>query len=176
MEVRIITSVAQADFSDTEVDVALRTDLGMWPELVSHQLLMEKPILVCSPDYAKGQSVRRLADLRIATLLLVIPRVKQCQHWLASAGLGDIDVESGPRFSTTAAAIEAAVSGVGISITDRNIVEAHLRDGRLVTPFNTEIPGEYGYYLVYPESRADDARVQPFRDWILSEARDGGRT
>lgn len=170
IEVRIITSVALTDFADSDVDVGIRTGQGHWLGLVSRRILSEEPVLVCSPTYLKGRKLRRADDLKQATLLLVIPRIGQCRSWLIAAGLDEMDPDAGPKFSTTAAAIEAAVSGMGVAITDRKIVEAHLRDKRLVIPFETDIPSESGYHLVYPETRSDDPRIKLFRDWILREA------
>jgi LysR family glycine cleavage system transcriptional activator len=36
-----------------------------------------------------------------------------------------------------------------------------------VIPFEVEFAPEQAYYLVYPESSADDPRISAFRDWIL---------
>lgn len=171
IEVRIITSISLTDFEGSDVDIGIRTGTGDWPDMMSHQILTEEPILVCSPGYSEGPTpLRRPEDLHGVTLIHNLPRMGQWRSWLNAVGLEGIDPDAGPKFSNAAGSIEAAVSGLGVAITDRRMVEAHLRDHRLIIPFETELPSESGYYLVYPEDRADDPHVTIFRDWILSEA------
>jgi LysR family glycine cleavage system transcriptional activator len=51
------------------------------------------------------------------------------------------------------------------------LVRRDLRVGRLVQPFPPEITQAmaFGYYLVYPETRADTPKVVAFRGWVMDE-------
>ena len=44
-----------------------------------------------------------------------------------------------------------------------------LAAGRLVQPFDLELPSECAYYFVAPEVSADQPKIQAFRDWLLQE-------
>ena len=51
-----------------------------------------------------------------------------------------------------------------------------LEAGRLVRPFELSLPTAFGYYIVYPERRADRPKIAVFRDWLLEEAAAGERS
>ncbi len=51
------------------------------------------------------------------------------------------------------------------------LVEKDLLDVRLVRLFETEIPIQYPYYLVYPEGRSLSPAMRAFRSWLLGEAK-----
>ena len=44
-----------------------------------------------------------------------------------------------------------------------------LAAGRLVQPFDLELPSECAYYFVAPEASADQPKIEAFRDWLLQE-------
>jgi len=44
-----------------------------------------------------------------------------------------------------------------------------LAAGRLVQPFDLELPSECAYYFVAPEASAEQPKIQAFRDWLLQE-------
>ena len=61
----------------------------------------------------------------------------------------------GPRFSQSALAIDAAISGQGIALTSEQLVERDLAAGRLCRLFDFALHLSLGYYVVYPEDRRD---------------------
>lgn len=170
IEVRLISSLDLVDFTQSDVDVAVRYGLGHWLGLRSHRLFSEELVSLCSPGLRKGPPVlRRPADLRSATLLHVLSRMGQWRTWLALAGVKGIEAEQGPKFHTTPLALEAAVASQGVVIADRRLVTPYIESGRLVVLFDAPLPSESAYYLVYPEERAGNPRVAAFRKWLLSE-------
>ncbi len=60
--------------------------------------------------------------------------------WLASAGATDIDHDSGTSFTLYAMAIDAALRGDGVLVGRRSLIDRHLKDGTLVTPFDLRVP------------------------------------
>ena len=164
IEVRLISAIELADFSVADVDAAIRTGRGSWPGLRSHRLIAEELVPVCSADFVR---LRSPEDLRHATLLHEIPRLGLWRSWLAAVGIVDVDAERGPKFQGASMAVEAAVAGLGVAIANRALVEAHVREGRLVIPFAIELPSESAYYLVYPEERTRNAKIIAFKDWVL---------
>ena len=75
----------------------------------------------------------------------------------------------GPRFEQFAMVSQAAVAGLGLAIVPRFLIEEELRSGALVVPVDRPISGSEGYYLVYPQARAQLPAVVAFRDWLLGE-------
>ena len=168
IEVRLTSSVELVDFTGSDVDVAIRTGKGTWPKLRGHRLMAEELIPVCSPALSRqGRGLRRPEDLREATLIHELARLGQWRSWLAAVGVEGVDAERGPKLQGATMVVEAAVAGLGVAIASRSMLEKHLEDGRLVVPFDVEVPTESAYYLAYPEERENNAKIIGFKDWIL---------
>lgn len=170
IEIRLIAALELVDFSRSDVDVAIRYGMGDWPGLRSHRLFAEALTPVCSPRLRKGaHALKRPNDLRHATLLHALSRLGQWRIWLNVAGVTGVQAERGPKFHSTPMALEAAIAGQGVAIADRRLVERYIENGRLVVPFEISFPSDSAYYLVYPQERADNARIAAFREWLLAE-------
>ena len=130
---------------------------------------------VCSPALLKRRIPLAVPeDLRHFSLIHdeTIPDPALRPHWsdwLAAAGVPHVRV-AGPHFSDSGLAISAAIDGLGVALLSRHLVEGEIAAGRLVAPFDVSITRKgYAYYVVSPESVADEAQVQVFREWVLDE-------
>jgi LysR family glycine cleavage system transcriptional activator len=171
IDVRISTSVTMADFGRDGVDVALRYGYGRWPNLKSQRLLQEDMFPVCSPRLTEGiNALRQPADLARHTLLHVTGFRDDWRVWLTAAGHTEIDADRGPQFDLSLAAVQAAIDGMGVALGHSNLVEADLKAGRLVAPFDLNIPLEAAYYVVAPPDRWDLPKIVAFREWLVREA------
>ncbi len=170
LEIRISTATRMTDFTGTDLDLAIAYSPGEIPAEVSAVWLMaEHCVPVCSPSYAREHGpLERPEDVAGCTLLHALPRMGQWRNWLKVAGVEDVDGERGPKFQSTPLALEAAESGLGIAIANREFVEERVRRGRLVTPLRIEVPSESGYYLLCPRRYQREPKVVAFRDWLLS--------
>ncbi|HSS64246.1 MAG TPA: transcriptional regulator GcvA [Gammaproteobacteria bacterium] len=158
----------QIDFSASDTDVVIMYGTpGAWPNLVTHQLMSEELVPVCSPSLLQEHPLETPSDLRNVTLLHSIPRMGQWRNWLHIAGVKGVDSKRGLRFQTTPLAVSAAVAGAGVAIANRRFVEAELQAGRLVVPFDIDLPSDSGYFLIYPKESGDDPRISAFRSWLL---------
>jgi len=173
IEVRLTTSTDVVDLSRSrDIDVGIRFGNGEWKGLRSHRLMGVHLVPVCSPSLTRGENALKTPqDLGRVNLLHALPRLGDWRSWLLAAGVSGVNPDRGPKFQDMSLAIDAAVAGLGVAIAERRFVAEHIRAGRLTIPFDISLPESAGYYLVYPASREDDAAIQAFRDWILSEAR-----
>ena len=89
--------------------------------------------------------------------------------WLRAAGVPGIDPQRGPKFESMPLALQAAISGTGVAISRGPLADEALAAGRLVKPFDLELPSECAYYFVVPEASADQPKIQAFRSWLLEE-------
>ncbi len=180
IEVKLMTTLGhdgvRLDFE--QVDLAIWHGKGHWPDVDCERLMSEELVPVCSPDLLRGeQPLSSPEDLRHATLIHVLIRIGQWRNWLDAAGIEDIDPERGPKFQNTPLALEAAMAGMGVAIANRAFVADHLRDGRLVIPFDQDLPSESAYYLIYPKQGPRRRSALAFREWIrevLESEREGG--
>jgi len=175
LEVRITTSDRLVDFRREEVDIAVRYGRGQWPGLRAHWLMAERLFPVCAPALLNGaEPLRKPEDLAHHTLLHTSVSRDDWRLWLTAAGLPHaIAARRGLTFDQGFMAIEAAVEGLGVALGRGNLVEADIAAGRLVAPFDTELPQHAGYYVVAPEATADAARIALFRDWLIASATPG---
>jgi LysR family glycine cleavage system transcriptional activator len=179
IEVKLMTTRGQDGirFDFAQVDLAIWYGTGSWPDVDCERLLREELVPVCSPDLLRGEAaLTSPEDLRGATLIHVLIRIGQWRNWLAAAGIDDIDPERGPKFQNTPLALEAAMAGIGVAIANRAFVADHLRDGRLVIPFDHDLSTDSAYYLIYPKQGPQRASAIAFREWIrdvLASEREG---
>ncbi len=170
LEIRLSTTMSFTDFDDSDFDLSINYSAGEFPdEIESVRIMTEHCVPVCSPRYlAEHGPVRTPEDIRNCTLLHALPRMGQWRNWLEVAGVTTVDAMRGPKFQTTPLALEAAKSGLGLAISNREFVEDHIRQGSLVAPFQVEVPSESGYYLVYPRAHAGEPKIEAFRNWLLA--------
>jgi len=170
LEIRLSTTMSFADFDESDIDLSIDYSAGEFPEtLHSVRIMAEHCVPVCSPRYVAEHGPLSIPDdIRNCTLLHALPRIGQWRNWLEVAGVTAVDAMRGPKFQTTPLALEAAKSGLGVAISNREFVADHIRQGSLVAPFQVEVPSESGYYLVYPEERASEPKIESFRDWLLA--------
>jgi LysR family glycine cleavage system transcriptional activator len=124
---------------------------------------------VCAPALMRQGRLKTPADLANHTLLHAEATSEAWRMWLVAVGATDVDPEGGQVLSDTTAAIQAAIDGIGVAISDRKFIARELKQRRLVTPFSIDMPSGGAFYFVYPEGRADDRRIAIFRDWVLSQ-------
>ena len=72
--------------------------------------------------------------------------------------------------SDASLAVEAAIEGMGVTLAMKPLVSAEIQAGRLAIPFDVTAPTRYSYYLVTPETQAENRSVAAFRDWLIAEA------
>jgi len=62
--------------------------------------------------------------------------------------------------------IQAALENLGIGLAPDFLCADFLREGRLVNPLNISTKTEYGYYLITPSHKKDQAKVIQFSQWL----------
>ncbi|MBV8657446.1 MAG: LysR family transcriptional regulator [Burkholderiales bacterium] len=172
---------------DDEVDVALRYGPGPYADLHAELLWPADPVVpVCSPALltrlpaelalldgppdipllrvALPQVAGRAADGQsdnVWTVWLAAARCNVPSLWAAAA--------SGPLFSTTLLAIEAAVAGRGIALSPTALVAEDLAAGRLVRWGSMSVPDTNAHWLLCRKDKVNWPAVQTFRAWIKAE-------
>jgi LysR family glycine cleavage system transcriptional activator len=157
-------------------DVGIIYGHGEYAGLRVDRLLSLTVAPLCSPQLLRGQHpLREPADIRHHSLVhddtgLLGDGESFWDVWLEGAGVKDIDTNRGPHFSQPVLAIEAASDHLGVVATFPVFASSELANGRLVLPFELEVPLRSGYYLVSTPAVAQRAEVVAFRNWLLAEA------
>lgn len=177
-DVRIDATEDLAKFGADDVDVAIRYGIGIYDDLHSVCLMADAAFPVCSPSLLTGpKPLCTPDDLRHHTLLHVHWKTQSelqpnWRMWLKAAGIDDIDISRGPRFSYEGLSVQAAIEGMGVALALQSLVIDDLRAGRLVRPFPPAITDatHFCYYFVCPHANAELDKVKAFRDWVIREA------
>jgi LysR family glycine cleavage system transcriptional activator len=171
IEVHMSASDRLVDFAREPVDAGIRYGLGQWPGLRALRLLSAEMMPVCSPQLLEGPNpLRTPDDLAHHRLLHVLNSPDEWRMWLMAAGVQGVDPDRGVRFDHTALAIQAALNGMGVAMGPAALVGEDLAAGRLVEPFDVELPSDSAYYFVAPETTADQSKIRAFGDWLQEEA------
>jgi LysR family glycine cleavage system transcriptional activator len=183
LEIRIAASLRLQDFVIDGIDVGIRFGAGNYPGLITERVVDESVLPLCSPSLAREAKLEGPKDLAHVPLLhddsiIDLPQSIGWRDWLNAAGAYTISANRGLHFSHADHGLDAAIEGAGVVLGRRSLAEGDLRTGRLVAPFDLEIPlRELAFWLVYPPDQAERPKVKAFRDWLFAEIeRDQGAT
>jgi LysR family glycine cleavage system transcriptional activator len=171
LDVQITTSHQPVDFNREDVDACIHSDTRPLANTRCQRLFGEVIRPVCSPRLLeRGPPLRQPRDLTRHVLVSSLHRPRDWPTWLAAAGVPEIDGNNGIRLENSALAYQAAIDGVGVVIAQQLFVEEEFRAGRLVAPFDLQVPTDGAYYFGYSSERPRSNRVAAFEEWILREA------
>jgi LysR family glycine cleavage system transcriptional activator len=166
---QVLTSQTFDQFKRRSYDVAFRYGTGRWAGLRSDLIHEEEIFPVCTPALASGiepaSAVRDLSRMTQIRTYFSSSYQDDWPAWLDAAGLGMIDFAGEAIFNLQLTSLQAAVDGVGLSLGRTPLVNLHLASGALVVPIDFRLRTGSGYYLVSTEDKADQEKVQAFREW-----------
>ncbi|MBE1710393.1 MULTISPECIES: transcriptional regulator GcvA [Mesorhizobium] len=178
IELRFDITYDVRDFERDDVDIGIRFGTGRYAGLCAHRLFDNIIIPVCSPALlASGPPLNEPRDLFRHTLAHIDWSRQgvtwpNWSMWMQAAGVDDFDDSRTLVFGSSTDATQAALDGNAVALADFAMVANDLSQGRLVRPFELgiKVAPEFAYFLVYPETAKDDARITAFREWLLEEA------
>src|ERR1700760_3315049 len=156
-----------------EADGPTRARKPTQPDLIQRKLFSIGFHAYCSPEYIKRFGTpRTLDDLDSHRIIMLgdaqVPPHLQNRSWLIDAGRNG----SGPReayfkVNNILGLVRACQQGLGIAALPDYLVE---ENNRLVQLFGESDSIQLDTYFVYPEELKTVARVQVFRDFVVSKA------
>ncbi|GAB4148914.1 MAG: transcriptional regulator GcvA [Sphingomonadales bacterium] len=176
MDVRILASSELVNFSEENIDLAIRYGSGDYTGLHIEKLIDEQVFPVCNPKLMAGpEGLREASDLARFTLIhddagVNDPSNPNWTMWLKAAGVEGVDGARGLHFNQSNLAIEAAIAGKGVALAKRTLAQDDLDAGRLTRPFAGAQQVGFAYYMVAPEPQWRQKKVQAFVAWLRAEA------
>ena len=173
--VKISATMQITDFKAEDVDIAIRYGIGNYTGLYEEEILRETIFPVCSPDLIEDKDSMSSPCAILNHTLIHDDSMSEDESvptwamWLKAAGVEMPDGTPALHFNTHALAIEAAVAGRGVALARSAIAEEDLKAGRLIQPFGEAVPINFAHYIVCPEDKLKNERVQDFIDWIRAE-------
>jgi len=175
IDVRLDASLEKRDLRDDGLDMAIRYQSIDGAEGTS--LFAESMQPVCSPELLRDGEppLDTPQDLRHHTLLRSGYDTRQGMPlewdlWLTAVGLPDLQPASTLSFSGYGEAIAAALAGQGLALGRRPLVDALLRDRKLVTPFKDAPASSRGYYLIVDAAARHKPAVRALEEWLIEQA------
>lgn len=168
--VNIATRQSPVDFAVEPFDAAVFHDASQWPGTMSHFLMDADVVAVCSPALNARRAIKAVADIAKFPLLHKIGKPTRWSECLTEAGLAIEGPLPGHAYENYAMIGQAAVSGLGIALLPRYLVEPELAAKRLEIVASGLFQPITSYYLIVPEARASAAPVRNFAKWLIAEA------
>jgi DNA-binding transcriptional LysR family regulator len=172
IRITLITTDEELDLAMREADVAIRLRLPTQPDLIQRKLFSVHFHAYASPEYLKRFGTpANIEDLDKHRILLMggnVPNYLQNVRWLVEVGRNG----KGSRvpllsINNVLGLLRGCQRGLGIAMLPDYLVE---ENGGLVQLFGKSDAIALDAYFVYPEELKSVARVQVFRDFLVSKA------
>src|ERR1041385_5232820 len=173
IRITLITTDEELDLAMREADVAIRLRQPTQPDLIQRKLFSVHFHAYASTEYLKRagtpRSLEELDNHRIVMLGgTTVPAYLQNRPWLTEAGR----TATGPRqpvflVNNILGLLRACQRGLGIALLPDYLIEENVG---LVQLFGEEESPALDAFFVYPEELKSVARVQAFRDFLVSNA------
>jgi DNA-binding transcriptional LysR family regulator len=172
IRITLITTDEELDLAMREADVAIRLRQPTQPDLIQRKLFSVHFHAYASPEYMQRfgtpATLDDLDNHRIVVMGGNVPAYLQNVRWLVEVGRDG----KGPRtplmsINNVLGLLRACQRGLGIAMLPDYLVEER---GGLVQLFGKSDAIALDAYFVYPEELKSVARVQVFRDFLVSKA------
>jgi LysR family glycine cleavage system transcriptional activator len=167
LEVDLAYSYEVIDLQNSDFHAAVRHGVGDWMNLSAYRLHNDCVSPVCVPELVAGQELPLSTD-QIARMDLAVGKgyEEYWRLWLTGAGVSsDINLNF-IEFDNRALALEFALAGNGVSLSDMPFMQTAFRLGQLVRLHPHAVTLETGMHLVFPPSPHPDPRLLAFANWI----------
>jgi DNA-binding transcriptional LysR family regulator len=163
IELAIQTTARVVDLEGEDFDCAIRCGLGEWPDLEARLLFREMLVPVARPQPPPGPSSRW-------PIICARTRFQDWQVW-RRATAADCPAPA-LWVENRAQALEAALAGMGVAITDARYVEELIAAGRLVA-LGPPVALAEGYYFVRRRQARNPRHVDCLGTWLQAQAASG---
>jgi DNA-binding transcriptional LysR family regulator len=171
IRITLIVTDEELDLSMREADVAIRLRQPQQPDLIQRKLFSVKFHAYASPEYLKRRGTpRSVEDIDNHPIIMLggtVPQHLQNRNWLIQVGRDG----KPPRvpvlvINNVLGVQRACQEGFGIAMLPDYLIE----DSGLVQLFDEADAIALDAFFLYPEELKSVARVQVFRDFLVSKA------
>jgi LysR family transcriptional regulator, glycine cleavage system transcriptional activator len=166
--IRVVSSVWNDSLDMDGCDLDIRYGTGTWSGIRSHRLTSETITPLCAPALAR--TLKAPNDLQSHRLLHVLGYQEGWGTWLRAADATSVHPGLGLQFDTSLLAFEAAACGIGVALGRRSLATRDRASGRLVAPFDLEVPITEAFHVLEPTDREPHPETRMFVDWLIETA------
>jgi DNA-binding transcriptional LysR family regulator len=163
--INLITRLAPFDFQGDQVDAAIHFGAPEWSCAELDFLMTETVVPACSEAMRDRHGFTDPADLLAAPLLQLVSRPHAWEQWFRTQGVA-LERVHGMLFDQFAIVAQAAISGLGVALLPKFLIETELARGELVEAVQAPMESQERYYLAWPTRQSSHPPLQAFRAWI----------
>ncbi len=174
VKVELISSTRHRDLAAEKIDVALRSGIVRDPNLVARPLMRTELVAVGSAEYLATHGVpATTADLaQYACLCGFRSGLRPSPRWPLKDG-GRVEVAGPLVTNDLMALLGATLSGLGIALLPRSLVQAEITRGELVPVLEDTVGQVVSISLVWLEREFLDPKVRAFIDLVSTWVKEG---
>lgn len=163
--INLTTRLTQFDFEMESVDAAIHFGSAEWPGAELEFLMNEAVVPACSQALRAQYSFKEPKDLLKAPLLHLASRPDAWQQWFAAKDTR-MSHAQGMLVDQFAVAAQSAMSGLGVALLPRFLIENELARGDLIEAVDGMVDSIGCYYLAWPPGRTTYPPLRAFRKWL----------
>jgi len=173
IQLQLILDNEELDLTMRQADCAIRMRQPQQPDLIQRKLFTVHFHLFASPDYVnrygKPSSIDDLDRHRIVTFGEAVPAHLSDMNWLETAGRPEGSKRAAALQINNILSIKLAVQrGAGIAMLPDYVIA---KDSNLVQLLPETAVPSFDTYFCYPDTMKNQAKLQVFRDFLISKAR-----
>ena len=161
------------DKPDIDGWIRVRTGSTPWhPAGIQSDYLVGREIVpICRPEDLRGPlALHTPQDLLQRPLLFHANYPDNWRLWFDTQGIPDANPRSAADFDQVVMLVQGVISGLGLAVVQRCLIEDELAAGRIAIPIDRAALTPRGYYVCAPKGRRETRGMRVFRDWVLAQA------
>jgi LysR family glycine cleavage system transcriptional activator len=163
------TNFVTADTAE-EADGVFRFGEGDWPGQRADYLFGRDVALVGAASLlARMGGLTMAQDICRYTVLDHFQTPLRWGEFAAAHGLDDLTPAHTVRFGFYSLVIRAAISGQGLALVPRRLIQDELTSGRLINPAGLGFKSRNAYWFTMPQDRPLRPGLEAFHRWLLAE-------
>lgn len=174
IELRIVAVDNPFNNQHSEYDLAIYYLRKPPQQGKSIPLHSEEIVPVCSPQYLdKYGPIADISDLKEHTWLNLDESLTHWiswDDWFEKLSLPYLKPKRRININSYSMVIQAALSGQGIALGWKNLIDTYLHSGSLVPAVNQTLHTNYKFYIIEQEDESVVSKnIQPIRNWLIDQ-------
>lgn len=154
---------------NVDADIFITWGDGHWPDMIANKLVGVLASPVASPAL-----LERLGQPETPSQLLNYPLIHQrdtvgWKAWFTHHNVTHSGILPGPLIEDTNVVLQAALSGQGVVMGWRPLIDSELSHGALIQLFGAVRSDVRAYYLVRRKSNVMQKTISAISDWLLHD-------
>jgi LysR family glycine cleavage system transcriptional activator len=170
IDLRILATEKISSFHGDGIDLAIRQgEPPFGAALDAYRLFPQTIIAVAAPSLIEGHSLPLDADT-----VSLLPKLHDAHDlWPEFLRLQNVESKAGHglRMSQTALAVDAALSGQGVALVSRFLVETEIATNRLMQIIPETMSGKQDFYLLAARNSMHNTAIGTVVAWFLAQAK-----